>query len=121
MRARTRCFFPRFNHFEFCAPLVEASSGNAQLPRQFPYVLAGPQALDGHSLKFPGVSPSLHCDSFPGNCAHFCVSVRGRSEEHTSELQSRLHLVCRLLLEKKKRSHHPECASTPEPSSHSLL
>src|SRR3989449_6938321 len=30
------------------------------------------------------------------------VSV-SRSEEHTSELQSRLHLVCRLLLEKKKR------------------
>src|SRR5687768_18169096 len=28
----------------------------------------------------------------------------GRSEEHTSELQSRLHLVCRLLLEKKKRT-----------------
>src|SRR2546422_5837032 len=28
--------------------------------------------------------------------------VRARSEEHTSELQSRLHLVCRLLLEKKK-------------------
>src|SRR2546429_1804111 len=29
---------------------------------------------------------------------------RVRSEEHTSELQSRLHLVCRLLLEKKKKS-----------------
>src|SRR2546429_7010978 len=29
-------------------------------------------------------------------------TVRPRSEEHTSELQSRLHLVCRLLLEKKK-------------------
>src|SRR2546422_7624025 len=28
-----------------------------------------------------------------------------RSEEHTSELQSRLHLVCRLLLEKKKKNH----------------
>src|SRR2546422_8544567 len=28
---------------------------------------------------------------------------RPRSEEHTSELQSRLHLVCRLLLEKKKK------------------
>src|SRR6478752_9849105 len=28
-----------------------------------------------------------------------------RSEEHTSELQSRLHLVCRLLLEKKKHKH----------------
>src|SRR2546422_3880045 len=29
-----------------------------------------------------------------------------RSEEHTSELQSRLHLVCRLLLEKKKKSQN---------------
>src|SRR2546422_2114353 len=29
-----------------------------------------------------------------------------RSEEHTSELQSRLHLVCRLLLEKKKKISH---------------
>src|SRR5437870_10313137 len=30
----------------------------------------------------------------------------GRSEEHTSELQSRGHLVCRLLLEKKKKQQH---------------
>src|SRR6266498_4998638 len=30
-----------------------------------------------------------------------------RSEEHTSELQSRPHLVCRLLLEKKKNKQHP--------------
>src|SRR2546422_3989990 len=29
----------------------------------------------------------------------------GRSEEHTTELQSRLHLVCRLLLEKKKKKN----------------
>src|SRR2546429_6308845 len=34
-----------------------------------------------------------------------------RSEEHTSELQSRLHLVCRLLLEKKKKSKHSPCDS----------
>src|SRR2546429_6700723 len=33
----------------------------------------------------------------------------GRSEEHTSELQSRLHLVCRLLLEKK--NHEPPVSS----------
>src|SRR2546429_4497786 len=34
-----------------------------------------------------------------------CRSTRyTRSEEHTSELQSRLHLVCRLLLEKKKKN-----------------
>src|SRR2546429_5197112 len=30
--------------------------------------------------------------------------IQARSEEHTSELQSRLHLVCRLLLEKKKKN-----------------
>src|SRR5256884_2954265 len=32
------------------------------------------------------------------------IALRRRSEEHTSELQSRLHLVCRLLLEKKKNT-----------------
>src|SRR2546422_7508742 len=31
--------------------------------------------------------------------------LNARSEEHTSELQSRLHLVCRLLLEKKKKNN----------------
>src|SRR5882762_10705411 len=33
-------------------------------------------------------------------------SVTGRSEEYTSELQSHLNLVCRLLLEKKKKKHY---------------
>src|SRR2546422_1872605 len=46
----------------------------------------------------------------PGHCQ--------RSEEHTSELQSRLHLVCRLLLEKKKNTndHIYERDTTPETS-----
>src|SRR2546429_3194803 len=47
------------------------------------------------------------------------ASCSTRSEEHTSELQSRLHLVCRLLLEKKKTKQHrklnhdglPSCGS----------
>src|SRR2546429_1894847 len=34
-----------------------------------------------------------------------------RSEEHTSELQSRLHLVCRLLLEKKKKNDRQSISS----------
>src|SRR3712207_8877943 len=34
-----------------------------------------------------------------------CVGRQHRSEEHTSELQSRQYLVCRLLLEKKKKNH----------------
>src|SRR2546422_1587540 len=36
-------------------------------------------------------------------CSSFATEGSLRSEEHTSELQSRLHLVCRLLLEKKKK------------------
>src|SRR2546429_7149245 len=44
-----------------------------------------------------------------------------RSEEHTSELQSRLHLVCRLLLEKKKKKNKQASSSSPScMSSHSL-
>src|SRR2546425_7224988 len=36
---------------------------------------------------------------------HLLLGVRIRSEEHTSELQSLAYLVCRLLLEKKKKTH----------------
>src|ERR1035438_10768994 len=43
----------------------------------------------------------------PGVCAVGClIGVLTRSEEHTSELQSLRHLVCRLLLEKKKTIHN---------------
>src|SRR5687768_18279116 len=41
--------------------------------------------------------------SHRGSCARDGSSMR--SEEHTSELQSRLHLVCRLLLEKKNKKY----------------
>src|SRR5687768_18281570 len=40
------------------------------------------------------------------------IDDEGRSEEHTSELQSRLHLVCRLLLEKKKSNRLPACRTS---------
>src|SRR2546429_6965819 len=66
-------------------------------------------------------------DGRAGAPGHQCGGARGRigdrrqgarSEEHTSELQSRLHLVCRLLLEKKKK-HPPclyQCVTTQTPS-----
>src|SRR2546422_5019723 len=40
----------------------------------------------------------------PDYAIHTVPGLSERSEEHTSELQSRLHLVCRLLLEKKKKN-----------------
>src|SRR3989442_11288564 len=39
------------------------------------------------------------------------AGVERRSEEHTSELQSRPHLVCRLLLEKKKKKKEKNCCT----------
>src|SRR5687768_18347699 len=66
---------------------------------RFMHLGAAPSAW-GRRMARTSVSPAR------SGCAHNAIS-RGRarlrrSEEHTSELQSRLHLVCRLLLEKKK-------------------
>src|SRR2546429_5513465 len=47
----------------------------------------------------------------PRRCGKILLEGIVRSEEHTSELQSRLHLVCRLLLEKKKKKGHRHYAS----------
>src|SRR2546429_4794250 len=53
-------------------------------------------------------------DEHPG---HRLLRLARRSEEHTSELQSRLHLVCRLLLEKKNTNPltHPRDVTTHTP------
>src|SRR5687768_18205068 len=45
-----------------------------------------------------------------------CATPPRRSEEHTSELQSRLHLVCRLLLEKKKNQIYHRHSNRPSHS-----
>src|SRR2546426_1674607 len=45
---------------------------------------------------------------------------RGRSEEHTSELQSPCNLVCRLLLEKKKNNKRNRLDSEPHPMGHRI-
>src|SRR2546427_5145750 len=49
---------------------------------------------------------------FGGWSRHAHARNRVRSEEHTSELQSQSNLVCRLLLEKKKKIHHSEPLQT---------
>src|SRR3989449_7102939 len=67
-------------------------------------------ALNQHTVRVYDLSTArVHVDS-PSASVYATISEGGlfRSEEHTSELQSRLHLVCRLLLEKKKS--HPNNA-----------
>src|SRR3989442_10782326 len=50
--------------------------------------------VSAETIRVDFIQDSFQCWEFPGGYS--------RSEEHTSELQSRPHLVCRLLLEKKK-------------------
>src|SRR2546422_6320385 len=56
----------------------------------------------GAYLKLENLQP---VGAFKLRGAYTAIRRMPRSEEHTSELQSRLHLVCRLLLEKKKNDH----------------
>src|SRR5436305_6555565 len=59
------------------------------------------------ALPILGTSPASLAAAASTNASRMNSSSADRSEEHTSELQSRPHLVCRLLLEKKKKEDHP--------------
>src|SRR2546429_3689017 len=60
-------------------------------------------ALPTTFSSIPGSCPPRWTWSLAFHNNHLSSTIWLRSEEHTSELQSRLHLVCRLLLEKKKK------------------
>src|SRR5260370_8244237 len=62
------------------------------------------QAVFRYGRRRPFHSPHPHLGA---------VVFQPRSEEHTSELQSHLNLVCRLLLEKKKKMHRNRDARSP--------
>src|SRR3712207_6964614 len=59
-----------------------------------------------HQHRHPGGSRGDPGDRHDLRAAHRRDRPVGRSEEHTSELQSRQYLVCRLLLEKKKKTKY---------------
>src|SRR2546422_4912108 len=73
----------------------------------FPYTTLFRSDIEVEKLQKPlGVSQGLSVEGIvPLGLKELGEALAVRSEEHTSELQSRLHLVCRLLLEKKKNTH----------------
>src|SRR5260370_3850693 len=85
---------PRSTLFPYTT-LFRSSIGTGGGP---PDLEAAIRLADSHAAIFAPVGVHPHDDG--------CVAVGqpDRSEEHTSELQSHLNLVCRLLLEKKKRT-----------------
>src|SRR3712207_7240972 len=70
------------------------------------------RSRDAPTADVPSSSPSGMTSQgssvHPGTCTSVPCAAAGepRSEEHTSELQSRQYLVCRLLLEKKKKDNY---------------
>src|SRR5690625_5482649 len=74
---------------------LPASDGSSD-PHQWLEEVTGEEALAWVSERNQRAEAELEAVADP-------AAPQGRSEEHTSELQSRGHLVCRLLLEKKKK------------------
>src|SRR3712207_8846083 len=87
---------PRSTLFPYTTLFRSGSILDTPLVRQAlsEYAVTGVVHLAG--FKYAGVSVQRPLHTYEQN-------VTGRSEEHTSELQSRQYLVCRLLLEKKKK------------------
>src|SRR2546429_7277530 len=73
----------------------------------FPYTTLFRSVPDARELVEIVVASLLSVRVHEPGAAYQRAAALERSEEHTSELQSRLHLVCRLLLEKKKKKNTP--------------
>src|SRR5687768_18363886 len=83
-----------------CSFVVFCSAGNLKAIAERGNLLVAPRRRRWAYESTLMTTPSVSKASDRRRSAH---SAQNRSEEHTSELQSRLHLVCRLLLEKKKK------------------
>src|SRR2546422_7949566 len=87
------------------ATVVRALFGVTQPFETFQALTRLAEEALGHALELAAREVLGTVDLASGPLAVLALGRLGtRSEEHTSELQSRLHLVCRLLLEKKKKS-----------------
>src|SRR5689334_23516404 len=77
---------------------------------QFAFFGSPTQTQVQGAVPSPTPTPTPTVFATPDPCRIESVKETGqppeRSEEHTSELQSQFHLVCRLLLEKKKKKHN---------------
>src|SRR6266487_7154290 len=73
----------------------------------FPFFFNDTATTEIYTLSLHDALPISHTRAWTIDCGWTTTSSRSyaRSEEHTSELQSPVHLVCRLLLEKKKHQH----------------
>src|SRR5207249_5560739 len=96
------CIRPRGQEF---GPSESAFSGAGCVSMNSPAMPLATAARASTGMKKSGLSkPTSKPQSFTPRRPTACRPDASRSEEHTSELQSRFDLVCRLLLEEKKKS-----------------
>src|SRR2546430_3077748 len=86
-------------------PLFRSTQRRAE-PRHCWRPRASPPAPATHPGRRCSQPPRPHGGRANRHTARNATASTSRSEEHTSELQSQSNLVCRLLLEKKKKTHH---------------
>src|SRR5690554_7265328 len=86
----------KFDDFTVVSDQPVRYKGDGSAPGPFDYFLASSAMCAAYFVK-------VYCNARDIPTDNIRLRYPGRSEEHTSELQSRPHLVCRLLLEKKKK------------------
>src|SRR5690554_7704583 len=101
-----RYFSATPNSFSLRVKVLRPQPSNAAASPRRPAACSNAASSKIRSNTGVASSSRLLAPSCKAPSAHWrkacCQSLASRSEEHTSELQSRPHLVCRLLLEKKK-------------------
>src|SRR3712207_8579132 len=85
----------------YITPSVAAHDGNLWRAVCHPFICSRAKGMST-SAYLSCMNANFRTSSLRYFCINSCVVIR--SEEHTSELQSRQYLVCRLLLEKKKKN-----------------
>src|SRR5690606_40203880 len=98
-----RAVYPLALHdaLPICAPVPEPVPARCPRSEQEPAPASAQRPRPGEN-HHRSSDPHRHQPSTRNRLGRYCACHR-RSEEHTSELQSRENLVCRLLLEKKKK------------------
>src|SRR2546429_5628574 len=100
-------FCPTLHYFFFFNDTATTEIYTLSLHDALPISLCKRLAIIDHGRVIAHGTPQELKSAVPGGyLLRLRFGLHSRSEEHTSELQSRLHLVCRLLLEKKKNSNH---------------
>src|SRR2546430_4864018 len=105
LRKRIFTFAPKQTDFHFRAEVVTFCGAPVREDRAIPLRAAERQRVRRRRLRPQRRRPPRRRARLPGvRHEDSPPRTRARSEEHTSELQSQSNLVCRLLLEKKKKS-----------------